>query len=273
MNNVDPILKYVGAKWRIARLITEFFPDHTHYVEPYLGSGAVFFTKAPVEHEILNDLNSSIVNLFNVLRTRGDELAEAIALTPWSEEEYKRIERDCTDGDELEHARKFLIRCWQAHGGTLYQVAGWKHNGLGGRAYPVRLWQKLPDRLVAAAQRLQDAEVRCLPALEIIQRYNSPDTLIYADPPYVISTRSRKYYPFEMKEQDHIDLLDALDAHKGFVVLSGYAHPLYDNRLQHWHRITIPTVAEHGKARIEVLWVNPHAAQSRQLSLFDGGAA
>ena len=139
-----------------------------HYIEPYAGSAACFFTKAPARHEVLNDLNGSICTLFRVLRNRGDELAEAIMLTPWCEEEYERVEKDWVHEDEVEHARRFLVRCWQAHGGTIYQVSGWKHNGLNGHAYPVRLWRQLPERLLATVDRLRDAEIRTLPALDII---------------------------------------------------------------------------------------------------------
>ena len=266
---IKPILKYPGAKWRIASWIVSLFPPHLHYVEPYAGNAACFFTKAPARHEVLNDLNGSICTLFRVLRNRGEELAEAILLTPWCEEEYERVEKDWLHEDEVEHARRFLVRCWQAHGGTIYQVSGWKHNGLNGHAYPVRLWRQLPERLLATVDRLRDAEIRTQPALDLIEYYNAPDVLLYVDPPYVLSTRARKYYPFEMTDEEHIQMLDALIAHTGMVVLSGYAHPLYDERLRHWQRLTRPSVAEHGKLQTEVLWLNPQAFQRRQLSLFE----
>ncbi len=265
---IKPILKYPGAKWRLAPWIVSHFPEHQHYVEPYAGSAACFFTKAPAPHEVLNDLNGSICTLFRVLRERGEELAEAISLTPWCEEEYTRFEKDWYHEDDVEHARRFLVRCWQAHGGTIYQVSGWKHNGLGGHAYPVRLWRQLPERLLATVERLRDAEIRNRPALEIIDYYNAPDVLLYLDPPYVLKTRSRKYYPYEMDDSDHLQLLASLVQHKGMVILSGYTHPLYEERLTDWHRVTISAQAEHGKAQTEVLWLNPKAAQCQQLSLF-----
>lgn len=37
------ILKYPGAKNRIANWIIEYIPSHKVYCEPFLGSGAVFF--------------------------------------------------------------------------------------------------------------------------------------------------------------------------------------------------------------------------------------
>src|SRR5947199_5625132 len=258
--NPKAILKYPGSKWKIADWIVSHFPAHRHYLEPYCGSGACFFAQSQAPHEVLNDLNQSIVNLFRVLRTRGQELAEVISLSPWSELEYNEIEGNVVCDDELEHARRFLVRSWQAHGGTIAQVSGWKHNGLIGNVYPAKLWKKLPERLLAVVDRLKDAEIRQRPALEIIRYYNAPDCLIYADPPYPLSTRCRKYYSHEMTDQEHLELLDVLDEHRGPVVLSGYANAMYDERLAHWKRMMMPTIGEHGKHQVEVLWLNYSAA-------------
>lgn len=265
---IKPILKYPGAKWRLAEWIVSYFPQHKHYVEPYCGSAACFFNKAPAAHEVLNDLNGSIVNLFTVIRDRGEELIRAIEMTPWAEGEYLSVEKNYTDGDEVEQARRFLVRCWQAHGVRITSTSGWRHNGMNGSAYPVRLWKLLPERLLITIDRLRDAEIRSRPALEVIDYYNAPDVLLYVDPPYILSTRNSKFYSHEMTDGEHMALLDKLDEHKGSVILSGYAHPIYDERLSHWQRITAPAVAEHGQARTEVLWVNDRV-QRRQLNLFD----
>src|SRR5438034_8973448 len=104
---IKPILKYPGAKWHRAAWIVSHLPAHTVYVEPYCGSAAIFFSKEPSEHEVLNDLSSSIVNLFRIIRERGDELAAAIAMTPWSREDYEAAELEYHGtGDALEDARR-----------------------------------------------------------------------------------------------------------------------------------------------------------------------
>ena len=53
------ILKYPGAKNRIAEWICEYIPPHEVYLEPYFGSGAVFFNKIPARIETLNDLDGN----------------------------------------------------------------------------------------------------------------------------------------------------------------------------------------------------------------------
>ena len=105
---MNPILRWPGAKWRIADWIIQHFPEHDVYCEPFFGSGAVFFRKNPSGTETINDVDHNVVNLFRVVRDSADELAKAIELTPYSREEY----RDCHEqkGDEIEQARRFLVR-------------------------------------------------------------------------------------------------------------------------------------------------------------------
>ena len=111
---IQPVLKYPGAKWSIVKWILGFMPEHEVYLEPFFGSGAVFFNKRPARIETINDIGSDVVNLFRVIRTKTDELAALIEMTPWARDEY--LESYYKTGDELEDARRFLVRCWQAYG-------------------------------------------------------------------------------------------------------------------------------------------------------------
>lgn len=42
-----PVLKYPGSKWKTAEWIISLMPPHKSYLEPFFGSGAVFFKKPP----------------------------------------------------------------------------------------------------------------------------------------------------------------------------------------------------------------------------------
>lgn len=83
------VLKWPGAKWSIAERIINMMPEHKIYIEPFFGSGAVFFNKSSCNLEILNDLDNEVVNLFKVIRDYPEELANKIYFTPYSREEYK----------------------------------------------------------------------------------------------------------------------------------------------------------------------------------------
>ncbi|MHB8182630.1 MAG: DNA adenine methylase [Candidatus Desulforudaceae bacterium] len=270
MSKPAPALRYSGSKWILAKWICRHLPPHRTYLEPYFGSGAVFFNKTPSVIETINDLNRDVVNLFRVIRDHKDELIRLVSLTPWARAEYYNSYEKT--GDPVEDARRFLVRCWMAYGAKLSDRAGWAHNiqakvGQKSKSCP-RVWQGLPARIEQAAERLRDAQIEEQPALEVIQRYRYPEVLIYADPPYLLSTRSKRQYAVEMTDQEHVELLDALDDHLGPVLLSGYANELYDERLKHWVRREAQAVAQNGRRRVEVLYINPVAAKSLQMSMF-----
>ncbi|MDX6308449.1 MAG: adenine methylase [Nocardioidaceae bacterium] len=248
-------LRYPGSKWSIAREITSHFGDHYHYVEPYFGSGAVFFTKHPSPHELINDSNGLVINFFRVLRDHTEELCWALETTPWSRDEYAIS--DVQTGDPLEDARRFIVRIWQAHASDLAKKTGWKNRGVRQRARGMSIrWQRVPSELAEMAWRLADAEIENRPALEVMRRFSAKDCLIYADPPYLPSTRTQKMYGQEMTENEHIVMLDLLAAHAGPVVLSGYENELYDKRLAGWQHISLkPPKVEKAAVRVEKLWV------------------
>ena len=261
--SIGPILKYPGSKWRLADWIIFHMPRHKTYLEPYLGSGAIFFNKPPSDVETINDISGSIVNLFRIIRERPQELATLINFTPWSRDEYN-FSYEQTE-DDLENARRFLIRCWQAFGTKTNAKTGWR-NDIGARKYinmPDQ-WRMLPERILVAADRLRDVQIENQPAVKLIERYKFDYVLIYADPPYPLSTRHGKMYANEMTDEDHVELLNVLDRHPGPVILSGYACELYDMRLRHWERKTHIARAEKGLTRQEVLWLNPVAARGMQ---------
>lgn len=256
-----PVLKYPGSKWRMADWIISLMPPHKSYLEPFFGSGAVFFNKRPSRIETINDLDGEIVNLFRCVREWPEELACAVALTPYSREEYERAWSRFKAGGKacgIEDARLTLVRYWQSHGSTSVYKGGWKNDRAGREyAYDVRYWRNLPGWVLDAAERLKDAQIEQTQAVELIRRFKHPDVLIYADPPYVVSTRKGKQYVVDMVEdRQHIELLEPLKEHPGPVILSGYENELYEKHLQGWMKLHKKALAEGGAARTETVWLN-----------------
>jgi DNA adenine methylase len=266
------ILRYPGSKWRMADWIIDHMPDHHTYLEPYFGSGALLFKKQPSPIETVNDLDSDIYNLFKIVRENPNDLARVVSITPFSRQEYDLTFEFDEPENEIEKARRFLIQCWQGHGFRTngYKV-GWKNDVQGReRAYALSNWYRLPQWVLEATDRLKKVQIENRPALEVIKRHQYKSVCIYADPPYLLNTRTGKQYKHEMTEQDHVDLLETLLQHPGPVLLSGYQSELYNCFLQDWHKKTISSLAEYGLAREEVLWINPIAAeQLGQMSIFD----
>lgn len=256
------ILHYPGSKWSMANWIIEHMPAHETYLEPFFGSGAVLFNKTLSKLETVNDLDGDVVNLFQVIRERPEELAQMVRWTPYSRKEYYLSYEPSEN--EVERARRFLVRTWQAIGAKTSDRTGWRSNlqidKAPNKTWP-KQWAELPSEIVEISGRLKDVQIENQPALKVIERYRFPEVFIYADPPYVLSTRSNRMYRHEMSDNDHMELLEILDKHPGPVMLSGYSHPLYDDRLKHWKREEVKGYADRGKARTEVVWINPVAAE------------
>lgn len=269
------IFRYPGSKWAIANWIISHFPEGYEkkvYLEPFVGSGAVFFNKNPSAVETINDLESDIVNLFCVLRERPDDLRRMLSFTPYSREEYDRSFEPCED--PLEKARRYMVRTTQAIGAKMDGKCGWRNHKqmkIGGTACK---WAGITDVVDTAANRLRGSstnlvQIEHTDALRLIERYDSPDVLMYLDPPYMRSTRkSGRLYTYEMDDEQHRRILNLVAKSKAKIVLSGYPSKLYDDTLKGWCMDTIFSQTTSAKKAEEVIWMNFKACQC---SLFDGG--
>ena len=256
---MNAVFKYPGAKWSIAKWIIDHFPEHHSYLEPFFGSGAVLFTKDRSNIETVNDLDGDVVNVFDWIRRDPEKLAHEVYFTPYSRQVYDdTFKRRGKETDSLQRAVGFLTRMMMGHGfRTTGEKVGWK-NDVQGReaAYAAGYWCKLPGVIFEAAERLRGVQIECMSAVDLIRRFNFPNVLIYADPPYLLSTRHGKQYRHEMDERDHMELLDVLKAHRGPVLLSGYDSGLYNDALRGWYRDEATVYAQTATKRKEVLWQN-----------------
>ncbi len=267
-SNINAVLRYPGSKWKIADWIISHIPSHKVYLEPFFGSGAVFFRKTPSRIETINDRCGQVVNLFRIIRGRGGELAAAVEMTPYARDEYELSMTP--SGEPLEDARRLLIRCWQGFGSKVHHRTGWKINTNGNNPrYYTSSWNYLPERIIRVVDRLKQVQIENRNALELIASNASSDVCIYADPPYLVELHnSTGQYHVEMAEADHVALIDLLDKHPGSVLLSCYDSDLYSERLQHWTKKSTKALAFGAVAREEVLYINPLAAQQIEKSRF-----
>lgn len=261
------IMKYPGSKWSIAKWIIDFFPEHHSYLEPFFGSGAVLFNKPRSHIETVNDLDGNVVNLFEWIKSDPERLAHEIYYTPYARQVYEDA-FSMVPEDSFERAVNFYIRLNMGHGfRTNGEKVGWKNDVQGReRAYDSQVWCNLPEKIMQAAERLRGVQIENRPAVELIERFNYPNVLIYLDPPYVLSTRYGKQYKYELDDKGQIKLLDVALAHKGPLLISGYDNELYNDRLQGWHREEATCYSQVCSKKREILWMN--FEPEKQLSLF-----
>ena len=256
---MKPPLAYYGAKVTLADRIVALLPPHRHYVEPFAGSLAVLLAKPPVELETVNDLDGDLMNFWRVLRERPGELERMCVLTPHARGEHEASFEPA--GDDLERARRVWVRLTQGRSGTLRRT-GWKFyaDPDGSSSSQPRYLAGYSARIAPAAARLARVSLECRPALEVVKAYGSePQCLLFADPPYLGSTRALNYQHEMPGEDEHRELAAALTEASAAVVLAGYPSPLYDELYAGWHRHEIATAtgqSQEWNARTEVLWSN-----------------
>lgn len=253
---MNAVLKYPGAKNRLAKWLVEFIPEHRVYCEPFFGGGAVFFNKKPCYNEIINDLDDDVYNFFKVLRNNGEALSEKILLTPYGRTEYEKAYYQSADIEDLEKARLFAIKCWQGFGcGNRYKN-GFRR-GLGGKSpNPAKAWNELPETLLFATERLKNAQIEKKNAIELIKSLKGKDTFIYADPPYLMNTRKKYLYNHEMTDDEHFEMLKTLCESDCKIMVCGYDSDLYNETLNGWRKFNKNTTAECSVKRTEFIWLN-----------------
>ncbi|HEY7339702.1 MAG TPA: DNA adenine methylase [Ktedonobacterales bacterium] len=256
---------WYGGKYSHLDWLLPLLPDAQHFCEPFGGSAAVLINRVPTPVETYNDLDSEVVNFFRVLRDQKETLIEQIGFTPFSREEFELACQGSTDDlSELERARRFYIRARQVRTGLAQKASSgrWAHcllTSRAGMAGAVSRWLGSVEDLSLIAQRLLRVQIEHAPALEVIRRYDSPQTLFYCDPPYPHSSRGdSNAYAHEMTDEQHRELAEVLHHVQGKVAISSYSCPLMDELYDDWNMVKGPEKLVHSvkEPRQEVLYVN-----------------
>ncbi len=210
----------------MARRIVELLPPHTVYCEPFCGSAAVYFMKGlptlkdnSFYREILNDTNQLVVNFFRVLQDSvlRAELIDRLKYTVYSQDEYKKAKEltkspvDCP-----------VTMAWAWFCNINWSFSNKLNAGFGTGNYGRELattHYNAVKRLSEYRDRLKCTTVMNEPALRVIERFDSPQTCFYVDPPYP-STEQGHYGGFT--QADFEELIDRLKQCHGAVLLSCY---------------------------------------------------
>ncbi|WP_105245408.1 DNA adenine methylase [Psychrobacter sp. Marseille-P5312] len=274
--SIKPLMRYHGAKWRLAPWIISHFPQHHCYVEPFGGSAAVLISKEPSSREVYNDKNFEIVNLFNVIRDdeMRTQLLRLLVMTPYSRTEFEFAKEVGQYDTPVMIALKLLVRAQMGFGsaGATRGNTGFRLDTARGGTSLQSLWSDLPANVLNVTERLRNVVIENTDAYNVIKQHDRSNTLFYLDPPYTLDTRTNKdsYGKFEMREFEHTRLLELTLKSKGMFVISGYDNELYNDTLAGWTKSSRQTAisSRNGSGkRTEVLWISPNCEQ-QQTDLF-----
>lgn len=231
----SPIAR-LGGKRNLRSKIISKMPPHRCYVETMCGGAWVFFGKQPSEVEVINDLDSDLINFFWVVKYAPHALKYELAWDLVSRELFQKYRKELIEYPELCNVRRakdfyYTVKCgFGGMGGTF---------GYGKTEGP-RLNFKEVDRIIHDTyERLLKTYIENLNYSDLIPRYDSPDTLFYVDPPYL--TVSSKRYIQYWTRKDYEELNSILRGIKGKFMLSLNRVPLFEEELFKGFNIEVVT--------------------------------
>lgn len=272
---VKPPVNWIGGKVKMANFIIKHMPEHRIYLELFGGSGAVLMAKPKSDIEIYNDLHKGVVNLYRVLRDKekANELIGKLELTPYSREEFYNCRDGWEDEDnKIEKARKFMVSCLMAFSGTgASKHPSWSFSYNDGSG--VKSFNKKVNKIMQVHERIKNVQIENKDAIKLVEsiiddeNIDESEMLIYADPPYVQTTRSDSTsYKHDMKDTEQTKFCNIIDRFGGSVIISGYHNKTYNIILDDWdiveHNIKTSaapadTQDKGDKDRTEVLYLSP----------------
>lgn len=205
-----PFLKWAGGKrWLSKRIVELVTPLSGKYIEPFLGSGAVFFALRPAQ-ALLSDLNFDLINAYKAIQSDPEKVSVLLIEHQrlHSKEYYYRM-RDYKPRCEYRMAARFIYlnrTCWNG----LYRV-----NRSGKFNVPIGTKSSVvmpTDNWAAVSSLLESVQLTCGDFEDSIEGAKAGD-LVFADPPYTVKHNFNgfiKYNDALFSWSDQIRLRDAL---------------------------------------------------------------
>ena len=179
------LLRYPGGKQRFLKAIIEHLPSpqtiRGNFVEPFVGSAAVFFGVDP-HKAVLSDINQDLIAFYQAIRYAPRKVWRQYAEFPSTKQDYYRIRGvDPSELDLVSKAARLLYLNRTCYKGM------WRHNSRGqfnvGYGGQERRWVISEQNLIAASRKLRKAQLQTEDFETIVDRC-SPDDFLFLDPPY-----------------------------------------------------------------------------------------
>jgi len=240
-----PLIKFQREKWPLRQWVLSLFPSNYEamtYIEPYSGGGNLLFTKKPSQIEILNDIDGELIGLFHAVRDESDELIRRMNLYKYCAESFETIENKTNFEDYLDKALHDIMLRKMSKNGLKQKYA---------KPAGQTAWRNNISTLEGYAERMREVFILNKNALEVITAFNSPDTMLYCDPPYLYDG---KEITSDISVEEHMELSRLLNSFSGKVVLSGCISPLYKRFYKNWN-IFKKKINKSNK-ETEIIWTN-----------------
>lgn len=174
-------LAWLGGKSRLADQIIERMPAHQTYCEVFAGAAWVLFKKPESKVEIINDINSELVNLYRCVQHHLGELVLQFRWMLVARDEFDRfLSTPAETLTDIQRAARFFYLAKASFGAKVVRPAF----GIAATAQPRLNLLRIEEDLSEAHLRLARVFIENRPYDQVIERFDKPGTLFYVDPPY-----------------------------------------------------------------------------------------
>ena len=216
-------MPYLGGKQALVPKLLPLIAEHVCYVEVFGGAAALLLNKPRSPIEVYNDLDSQLVNLFEVIRDDADAFLKRADFLIYSRELYQRWQQDletgAVPGDRVERAVRFWYVIRSAFGA--HPDKGWAFQRERPRCSPTVLQNALAN-IRAIHERLKTVEIDHLDFRRCIKNRDTPTTFLFIDPPYL---ETEQYRAGNFTLQDHQDLAELLHSCQSKWLMTVGNHP------------------------------------------------
>lgn len=201
---------WMGGKSKMVKTILPLIAAHKCYAEVFAGAANLLFAKEKSETEVINDINSDLVNLFNVVKFHRREFIRQLSLLCCSRELFEQFTAQPGVTD-IQRAASYWYALKSCYGGRITERSfGYSATG---RARFNRLCFSQLNR---CHKRLASVYIEHLDFADLIKRYDRSYTLFYCDPPYLDTAG----YGNQFGLAEHKQLAGILKTIKGKFLLS-----------------------------------------------------
>jgi DNA adenine methylase len=218
---VNSPFAWPGGKRGLTKKILPLIPEHDAYCEPFCGSAKLLFAKDTCGFEVINDINGDLVNFFRVVKHRPSALAEALEREIVARDRFAELKQQTGLTCEIERAARFFFLQKQSFGAKgadfASQVPAY------GRGSVKSSLDAVADSFESVARRLRRVLVENRDWRWCVERFDSPGTFFYCDPPYTSFGKIGAYA--QPEEGWHAGLMATLATIQGKFLLSLDAAP------------------------------------------------
>lgn len=213
MTTTNYLINWIGGKSRLRKTISEHIPsDIKSYIEVF-GGGAwvLFYREKWANHEVYNDLDGNLYNLFTVVKYHADAFTEEYRYMLNSRRLFD-VMHDFKPITDIQKAAQFFFLLQNSYGALMENFAY-------GKTRTGKSVNNILERVKAASNRLDKVYIENHDFEDVIKRYDNESAFFYIDPPYK-NYENNLYKVVKSEDFEHERLFHCIKNIKGRWLLS-----------------------------------------------------